>query len=517
MACLALAILVAGCVSPAPSAPTSASSEEVPAAPTVLHEIVCRTVDPSGEALLDGACRFRFPGVDETVAVDADGAARLEVGEGLTGQVTGAAQGRLNASAALTVDGPKAVRLVLVRETQATQPAPKAGNGPQPVAPEPAAVPIESRRWLPPVTVVQSGTGSEPQVVIADDGTVYYGPADDLYRSIDGGQSFTLVTPSLAESPPTFGSDTAVQVAPDGSVWWARYWAYAGTTVGCTSTDRGDSWTCDNTAIPAVTDRMWIAGKSASVGIVQTNEGLYQHVWAQTTTGSVKYTPFATSGNLLAVRNGNIVYDQANDAFWQVESIGTTQRLLRLDGALGLVPSRDTGVPNSYALPWLAVSNGTLWMTGEKGDGAGGQRSVVAARSTDTGATWQTFPIRSEALSVTFSYIAARGSRAALVYYGSDKAGDSTSNGGTWSLYVSETSNALDAEPVWVETKVVDGIHQGNLCIGLSCESSGNDPEARFAGDLIGCALAPDGSVLAAYVQDTGPGAEARAVRQSAT
>lgn len=507
---LALVVVLAGCAgSPGKAPSTSSGEDEV--------RLTCALVDQTGKPLAPGTCRFRFGGLDITQDVNAEGKTVAMVARGAAGEVVGAAPNRSAVAVELVADSDKLIRLSLIASDPGS-PSTTSTSTSVPVTTTPSEGPpvvhVAARVWRDPVTVVSSGSGAEPHLAMAPDGTIYYAPVNQLYRSTDGGLSFQDVSPGIVEALPVLGGDTAVQVAPDGSVWYSRYWGYAGGTIGCTSTTRGDTWTCDNAAIPGVTDRMWIAGKDATTGFVQTNEGLYHHIWAKTLTGSLKYAPHATSTALLAVRNGNMVYDATRDAFFQIEWTGASQKLLRVDTALAFVTSRDTRVPNSYALPWLSVHDGVLWTTGEVA-GADGSRSVLAARSLDGGDSWEQFPIESNALSVTFSYIAAGpNGRTALIYYGSDQPGPSTNNGGTWSLYVAETDNGLAPNPVWVERVLVPEVHVGNVCIGLNCETSGGDPRARFAGDLIGAWVDGDGNVHAAYVADTGGTARGMYVRQ---
>jgi hypothetical protein len=505
-ALLLLALLGAGCiqVKVGTDPPSSTSETE---GPPGSYPVACLLVDENRTPLKAGTCTYRFGIYGATVAVDRDGTALRSVPAGLTGTLAGSAPGRVARQASFTVDGPKNVRIALPLTptggggggsqqgptVTGTEGLPTVGDGDLP----PGNVTLTPRHWQPAVAVVGNGGGGEPQVAVAPDGTVYYSPLSSIYRSTDGGRSFAEVTPALPNAGPVLAADTALSVAPDGSVWFTDDWPYAGHTQACTSTDRGTSWTCSPFALPGATDRMWIAGKSATEGYLQTGQALEQPNWLRTTTGSLAYTPYAAG---VLGQYGNMAYDEKGGGVWQVNG-GDPLGIARVDDTVGSVSFHATSVPGTYAIAWLAIHDGVFWTTGER-DGR-----VLAGRSLDQGKTWSLFPVSVEPKEATFSYVAAGpNGRAAVVYYGSDKPGDSTDNGGHWSLYVAETDDALSPEPTWVETKLVPDIHDGNLCIGLNCEQSGGDPDARFAGDLIGIAMDADGNAHVAYVRDSGDG-----------
>ncbi|MBI2078254.1 MAG: hypothetical protein HYT80_07800, partial [Euryarchaeota archaeon] len=405
-----------------------------------------------------------------------DGFVEVDVPVNASGKVRGWMEGRASKAASIRSDAPKIVEMTLEKLPEGAPPEPRPTILPPSSDPAPP-VPESGRSWTEALTVTSSG--NEPHLAVDSKGVIYYAPTSALYKSTDGGRSFGFVP--ITTAAPTLGSDTSVSLGPDDSVWFSRYWGYAGGTLACTSTNKGESWTCDNAALPGATDRMWVVGLSATEGYVQTNEGLYHHVWAKTTTGSTKYAPHGSTTTVLAVRNGPMVYDAKNKAVYQIEFTGGTHKLYRVDGLGGVLSPTDTGVPATYALPWLSVHDGVLWTTGEP------NQKVIAARSTDGGKTWKKFSVSQAPKSATFSYIAAGPEgRVALVYYGSDKQGPSPSNGGMWSLYVAETDNGLDANPTWVETQLVPKVHKGNICIGLNCEQTGGDAYARFSGERSG-------------------------------
>jgi hypothetical protein len=488
-----LLLFAAGCVGPA------VPDGNVPPAPVAdTVPVGCRVLGPDRAPLAQASCTFNFPGAVATVPMDANGSATVRVPRGAAGTIQADAPEHLPRVTALVADAPKMFELTLARRAD-----PAGGTESQPTPPVP-------RTWTAPVTVATSG--NEPHIAVDTKGTLYYAPTSRLYRSVDGGATWQDL--AMPTALPTLASDTSVSIAPDDSVWFSRTWGYVGGTLACTSTNRGDTWTCDNAAIPGATDRMWIVGLDRATGYVQTNQGLYHHVWAHTTTGSLKYAPYATTTQTLAVRNGNMVFDPTAGAVYQIEWVGATQRLYRVDAGPGLLTSWDTRIPATYALPWLSIHDGVLWTTGEprKPDGS---RSAVLARSLDGGRTWTQFPVSMAPQSVTFTYVAAGGDgRVAAVYYGSDRPGPSTANMGNWSLYLVETDNGLDDHPTWVETRLVDLVHKGNICIGLNCQQNGGDPNARFSGDLIGLTLDADGNAHVAYNDDADGNLKNQYVRQ---
>ncbi|MHB8634179.1 MAG: hypothetical protein ACYDBQ_09475 [Thermoplasmatota archaeon] len=495
---LALALLVAGCA--APSIQPAPGSWTVPpsssAAPSA-EPIGCVVVDAQAKPVPGAACHYHFGTLDRDVTVGPAGNATLQVRIGTHGTLEGHAAGYEPKEVALVADRPQSVRMELSASPApgTSAPPPNGTNDFATTTDAPVPTPpAQARQWLVPHVVEASAvSGLEPQIAIAPDGTIYYVPADSIFRSRDG-VSFQNISPGL----PNLGSDDTVSVAPDGSVWWADYWGYLGTDQACTSTNRGDSWTCDYVAHPGANDRMWIVGLSVTEGYLQTGEALTVPQWEHTITGSLKYVPYAQGISPLVGQLGSMTYDSVHKAVWQMGE-SSPQSILRIDGQVGVIGSSSTGFPGTYALPGITAYNGTLWTTSESGG------AVSAARSSDGGVTWQVMQVSQGTPEAIFSAVAAGpNGRAAVVYLGSDKAGTHQPNGGTWSLYVAETNDAMDPSPTWVETKVVDDVHKGDLCTGINCQQSGSDPNARVEGDIIGIAIDPKGNAHAAYVQDQG-------------
>lgn len=492
--------VLAGCTNQAPAP----SGNPIVTGPT--QPLACRVLDARHQALPQGTCLAEASDWSSAKGVDAGGTARFMAPANATVTLT-ASYGTALESVRLVSDHAKSVTFTLTDHRDAT--------------PDDYL-----RTWQAPVTVKQNASGEEPQVAVDQQGNVFYSPAahgaglpdaaystpvnpggpesTGLYRSIDGGKSFLLVAPQLPAAIPTRASDTSVSIAPDGSVWWSRYFAYASSTIGCTSADHGSSWTCDNVAVPGVTDRMWIVGLSKSEGYLQSGEALEQPQWVHSTDGSLTYTPYATQPNVGQL--GNLVYDDVHKAVWQATNVNGNFALLRIDGTTGTVPApMATDVPGTFGIGWVAVANGTLWTTGEVAS-QDGSAQVSVAHSSDMGHTWTQAPVSVLPKSATFSYASAGANgRAVVVYYGSDKPGAPNANGGEWSVYAAESNDANAPDATWVETQVVPLIHKGDVCLGLACDTlNDNDHHARFSGDLIGSAVGPDGAAHLAYIQEVG-------------
>jgi hypothetical protein len=318
----------------------------------------------------------------------------------------------------------------------------------------------------------REGGAWEPSIFTQPNGTVYVATAGPVYRYFEGSIFEDIVPEELWGA-----SSAAFSIAPNGTLWYTTPSTTPGATAGCRSTTQGDTWTCNPVAMPGDLDRVWIQGTGTNTSILQTSQAL-QAVWYTTTDGG-NYTPYATTPLLLGGGTGNMAYDATRNAVWQLEAAGlaslqgglngllqgNTLQLLRIDNQTGLVAATDTDLPIPYALPWLAVDNGTLWTTTES-QAQDGSLSVAVARTRDGGAIWQTFPVSHLAKTATLSSVAVHGNRAAVAYYGANTTGAPNAITTTWNYYVAETSNAQDPNPTWIEHVLASRLHHGSLCIG---------------------------------------------------
>lgn len=529
--------------------------------PTPLPQatLTCLVGDQGGADIPDSTCTFLFGTAEVTLPAEGGGAKELMLVPA-QGELTAAAPGYYPETRGVDVtqDATEVFILVPLPSDEPSEPAaPPAPEEPGSTVPKPTGSrgagdpdggpgtgatedaeapppppPPEGwkRVWREPVAVC-AGCGYEPGVMADSGGTIYVNPTTSLWRSDDGGYSWISIYPALPALPNAAG-DTAIYVAPDDSLWFSQYWGYAGGTMGCTSVDRGNTWQCDNSAIPGITDRMWIAAKNNKVGYLETGEALSKPEWAVTQDGSLLYdhpcAVYPANG-----QTGNMVYDAVNDKFL----VYTGGNILWVDSDTpgtgchgsweapglvpGTIPSLNPGFGGTHGLPWLHPDRGTYWTNRNPGYQCGapwanaGQMAtrLTVGRSYDEGDTWTAFPINTEAFTIALSYTTAGpadlvGSHipgdldlnggpglpgtdyAITVYYGSDVCqnapGVKGQVMGNWSLYVADSEDANGAAPVWVEQLLLEDVHTGNMCTGLLCEQNGDDPTARFAGDLIG-------------------------------
>jgi hypothetical protein len=380
----------------------------------------------------------------------------------------------------------------------------------EPFAPQPTL----GRPWLAPVQPEGPVVGAgEPAVALGAGGVVYYSPASGTmggpWRSLDGGRNFTSIrSPAWEGDLEETVGDTSISVAPGGTLWFSRTPVRdgRGPTSACSSADRGDSWTCTFGAIPE-SDRSWIVGIDADSAILEALgpgteiapglAGFPVVTYLKTEDRGRSFLPFMTSKDM-GYGAGQMVYDAVHDEVWQANKWGDSIYVARIDQ--GGVPAwHDTGVPSgSTNFANMATRDGRLFLSGEP-VGPDQSRSLVVGRS-DDGFKWIQAAVPVSARSVAFSAIAAGpDGRIGVAFYGSDRPGAPSDNGGNWSLYAIASLDPFGADPAWSESRLVLA-HQGDVCASQGCGEPGT--YGRFALDFITAAYDEQGNLHVAYVDD---------------
>lgn len=345
------------------------------------------------------------------------------------------------------------------------------------------------------ITPVTVGTqGNEPLVFIAPDGTIYISALQHLYKSMDGGKTYTKVVTPIFANEANVASDSSMSMDPGGRLYFSFDHPYAGATAVCTTDDRGLNWFCNPVCVPGVTDRMWVLAPKNDAAYLVTNEGLYQTVFLKSTDRGVTWTSSAVGSEQLEPQSGELIQKPGSPLVLQsikTQSSGLSLYVYTPNGT-GTVLSglRPTGLPNPMALPNIEFSrDGVLWAASEERVSGNGLRLVVS-RSTDEGLTWTKLPpLPHPGGTSTFSWIAtdSPGHVGIVYYHNPNTAASSLNITGPWSVRWIESHNALSANPTWTTTVIEENVHQNGICIAAGCSGTN-----RFAGDFISAAMLDD-------------------------
>jgi PKD repeat protein len=336
------------------------------------------------------------------------------------------------------------------------------------------------------------GSGNEPIIITAPDGTLYISALQHLYRSTDSGEYWTkLVGPPLA-STLTLASDSSIAADPGGRLYFTFDYPYAGTTAVCTSDDRGNTWSCNPLVAPGVTDRMWVLAPSTSAAYLVTNQGLYQTLFLTSIDRGLTWVPSRVGNGLFEPQTGPLLQKPGSPQVLQIikgsGGLSLYVYSLSVTGA-ALSDRRPVGLPNPLALPSASfTSDGALYVASESQSASGG-RQVVLARTTNEGVNWTQLPPIPHTTSgtATFSAVAAGSpGHVGVLYYYTPTAGDPGTMGDevVWSAVWAESYNANTASPRWKITTVEQTVHAGLICIASNCTGAG-----RFAGDFISAVI----------------------------
>jgi hypothetical protein len=348
-----------------------------------------------------------------------------------------------------------------------------------------------------PTPVTVGARGDEPLVVVAPDGTLYVSALQFLYRSVNGGRSWRALSgPPLTSGDLAFGSDSSIAVDATGLLYFTFQSPSEGSTIVCTSADRGTSWSC-LPALAGTTDRPWLTVQARNKVFVATNPAA---VAANTTAvlesqddGKV-WTPFGSArgadpGLLVALPDGGLAQAQADpDRNFRIF-------IEQYAPSGGQAVEQDTG---------LEATDGGLPSLGVTAD-----RSLYAAAPGELarrirGGAWSQVPVPTLGYPV-HAWVAvdrADGHVGVIYYY--------TTDGHTWSVGWSETRDAEAAWPHWTQITVERDVHT-DTCTGTTDCPFGT---FAFSGDFISAIFDHHGHAHLVWMRD-GPGSHSPLVSTS--
>lgn len=362
-------------------------------------------------------------------------------------------------------------------------------------------------RFLPPVPVSMEWPGAEPVVAVTSDGVIFTegigraanGNVNKVWRSVDGGASWTDVT------PPALGqersNDGFVAVGNGDRVYAAN--VFQTTFQLYRSDDGGASWVpLPIPKVPALMHRHWVVPtgeRTVHVAVEGFPPGFLPYLAGQPGLDAVQGTPndgmwylrsddlgetwtlprhvdpqvnFAGQGPLVASPDGRRLYvpryEDAAGAFAPTYEKGRWYLLASEDGGDSWERREmfDLTSELSTAVPGLAMdAEGTLHFVWTQAD-AGSSRLRIA-RSTDGGRSWTApQPIGPANGTMAMAWVAARGTDLGLMWYAADVEGPASQVDAPWFVDYMEIS-ANGARVVRVTPQ---SVHQGNVCArGPAC------------------------------------------------
>ncbi len=389
-------------------------------------------------------------------------------------------------------------------------------------------------------TTAPDGFGTEPSLLAASDGAVYFSSVlgsatargDGVWKTTDRGTTWTYLGKA---DYPFGGGDSDLEELGDGTLLLTGQWRPAAPPalpgVGSPyvtggesvfrSTDKGATWTPFPTAgyLPAA-DRNWLAAdpSTRTTAYLVYNDAATGLMVGKTMDGGLSWLPPVVvqgSGSAAGLAGGpvGIAGDPVVDAqgtlyipYGPGPGGGTVQLLFRsLDGgqtfSASTVRTTPAGATSGAIFSTVAAdTNGELYFAwAETQDGA--MRAFVA-HSEDQGVTW-TDPLAVSPLGMSIAFpwvVAGSPDHLAVGYYAS--AGsfvpDAAPANATWRPMVSFLPDIHDATFVTVAATATPN-HIGPICTGGTGCSSG-----RTLGDFFELAVDPQGFVDLVWADDTG-------------
>jgi hypothetical protein len=372
------------------------------------------------------------------------------------------------------------------------------------------AGPATARASFGSPVVVTSANLGEPGIDAARDGTLYVnaptgllsnlpGSPSDVFRSDDGGSTWTLLPASLKANLPG-GGDSDISLDPQtGAIAETDLWL--GSATVSKSTDKGQTWLANPLQGVVVQDRQWVAQAGGGVVYHLTHQIPLGLIVSKSIDGGVTY-PISTvgatpvdqtgcvcpPGTLIAEGGGGALGLNDKVGFVYATSSGGVKFARSTNGGLTFT-SVDVGPASSgdttQAFPVVANAGGNklaaVWLEND-----GTASSVIKfSQSSNWGSSWSAPRTLVSSGASVYPWVAAQGSKIAISVYHSDSPGTSGSvpESAQWfETYLESTDGGATFSPP--ETVDPTPVKSGPICTeGTGC--SGDRELLDFQSDTI--------------------------------
>jgi hypothetical protein len=372
------------------------------------------------------------------------------------------------------------------------------------------AGPATARASFGSPVIVTSANLGEPGIDAARDGTLYVnaptgllsnlpGSPSDVFRSDDGGSTWTLLPASLKANLPG-GGDSDISLDPQtGAIAETDLWL--GSATVSKSTDKGQTWLANPLQGVVVQDRQWVAQAGGGVVYHLTHQIPLGLIVSKSIDGGVTY-PISTvgatpvdqtgcvcpPGTLIAEGGGGALGLNDKVGFVYATSSGGVKFARSTNGGLTFT-SVDVGPASSgdttQAFPVVANAGGNklaaVWLEND-----GTASSVIKfSQSSNWGSSWSAPRTLVSSGASVYPWVAAQGSKIAISVYHSDSPGTSGSvpESAQWfETYLESTDGGATFSPP--ETVDPTPVKSGPICTeGTGC--SGDRELLDFQSDTI--------------------------------
>jgi hypothetical protein len=375
-------------------------------------------------------------------------------------------------------------------------------------------------------TVVTKEGMSEPGVAVASGGTIYVdgpegllsnlpGSPSPVFRSEDGGASWTKTPFSLRENLPG-GGDSDIALDPStGAIYMTDLWL--GDSTVSTSSDKGNTWTANPLQGLPIQDRQWVATSGGGIVyhavhqiplglVVSKGSGGLAYPLSTVAATPVDQTGcICAPGNLIAQAGGGLLGSGDKVGLIYATSSGGIKFASSSNGALtftNVAVQGETANTTNAAFPVVANAGGNhlvaTWLNVN-----GNTSSIAYSDSHDWGASWSAPRTLISGGASVYPWIAAQGSKVAISLYHTATAGtpDNVPASAEWFETYTESTDGgttfsapVSADPTVAKT--------GPICTeGTGCSAN------RELGDFQSITLDNQGGADMAWVRSINNGA----------